>query len=173
MEENYTFRAPLGKSTIIITIFALLVLLIATVAMWMSPSPLPEKILVVSLIFLIIVLCYLYSIKGYSIDHHSIHIYRPIGTKSYKLDQFTEIITGLSHIKKSLTLRLWGNGGLFSITGLFWNKKLGKFKAYLSDPSKCIILIGATQKIAISPDPPEEFVKTLKMHRPNIKVIIN
>lgn len=59
-------------------------------------------------------------------------------------------------------LRLWGNGGLFACTGIFWNKSYGVFRAYLTS-ARCqdqVLVETGRRKILISPQNPEEFVRS-------------
>ena len=38
------------------------------------------------------------------------------------------------------SLRVFGNGGLFSITGWFWNRRVGFYRAYATDLSRAVFL---------------------------------
>ncbi len=74
-----------------------------------------------------------------------------------------EGVTGCSLITERpsrLTLRLCGNGGVFAGSGIFWNRQLGVFRAYVT---RCkhteLVLVETTrQKIIISPADPQGFV---------------
>lgn len=63
------------------------------------------------------------------------------------------------------TIRLFGNGGLFSITGWFRNKSLGVFRAFLTDPNRTVVLRYSDRVVVISPEHPEQFVRTLSETR--------
>jgi hypothetical protein len=58
-------------------------------------------------------------------------------------------------------LRLWGNGGLFAATGIFWNKAYGVYRAYVTSAryQDYVLVETRTRKILISPENPEAFVK--------------
>jgi Bacterial PH domain len=58
-------------------------------------------------------------------------------------------------------LRLWGNGGLFAATGIFWNRALGVFRAYVTSCRyQDMVMVETTrQRIIISPEDPDQFVK--------------
>jgi hypothetical protein len=58
-------------------------------------------------------------------------------------------------------LRLWGNGGLFAATGIFWNKAYGVYRAYVTSAryTDYVLVETSTQKILISPENPAEFVR--------------
>ena len=59
-------------------------------------------------------------------------------------------------------LRLWGNGGLFAGTGIFWNQAYGVFRAYVTSAryQDYVLVETRTRKVLISPENPEEFVRT-------------
>jgi hypothetical protein len=61
----------------------------------------------------------------------------------------------------SCTIRLCGNGGLFGISGLFWSKKLGRFRVYATSTKSddIIELTIAGKSVFISPDNPEKFAR--------------
>lgn len=49
-------------------------------------------------------------------------------------------------------LRLWGNGGLFAVTGYHWNKQFGRFQAYLTRLKPLVLITTADGvKVLISP----------------------
>jgi Bacterial PH domain len=57
------------------------------------------------------------------------------------------------------SLRLFGNGGLFSISGWFWNRKLGRFRAYATDQDRAVVLRyrnGA--KVVVTPHDVQHFI---------------
>jgi hypothetical protein len=58
-------------------------------------------------------------------------------------------------------LRLWGNGGLFAATGIFWNKAYGVYRAYVTSAryADWVLVETSTQKVLISPENPGEFVR--------------
>ena len=58
-------------------------------------------------------------------------------------------------------VRLWGNGGLFAATGIFWNPAYGVYRAYVTSAryQDYVLAETRTQKVLISPENPEDFVK--------------
>lgn len=61
----------------------------------------------------------------------------------------------------SIAIRLWGNGGMFAGTGIFWNRTYGIFRAYVTrgKPSELVWVETERQKILISPNNPGQFVE--------------
>ena len=58
-----------------------------------------------------------------------------------------------------MTLRVWGNGGLFAGSGLFWNRKDGFFRAYVTSSKRPhLVLVEADiGKVIVSPEHPGQF----------------
>jgi len=60
------------------------------------------------------------------------------------------------------SLRLFGNGGLFAITGWFWNRKLGRYRAFATDPARAVVLRYATRRILLTPDDVQKFIVLMR-----------
>lgn len=54
--------------------------------------------------------------------------------------------------------RLLGNGGLFAITGIFWSRRLRRFRVWATDPARAVVLRFADRTVVISPDDPVKFI---------------
>ena len=63
------------------------------------------------------------------------------------------------------SLRLWGNGGFFSISGFFRNRTLGRYRAFVMDPKRAVVLTFADRVVVVSPDQPERFVSIVREMR--------
>jgi hypothetical protein len=59
------------------------------------------------------------------------------------------------------SIRVFGNGGLFSFTGLYQNKRLGSYRAYVTDDKRTVVVRLKEKTIVISPEFPDEFVRTI------------
>ncbi|HMP82562.1 MAG TPA: PH domain-containing protein [Verrucomicrobiota bacterium] len=59
------------------------------------------------------------------------------------------------------SIRLCGNGGVFAGAGIFWNRKHGVFRAYVtrSRPDELVFVETTARKIVISPEDPQSFVR--------------
>jgi len=64
------------------------------------------------------------------------------------------------------SIRTCGNGGAFSITGWYWNKRLGFYRAYVTDLKRTVVLRFPLRRVVLSPDEPEEFVRELGNEMP-------
>src|SRR5690606_33982476 len=93
---------------------------------------------VIGLPVLLLLITPLYSVKGYTVTQDSILIHRPL----WKTKLF---LTGLESIEvmpvaMSWSIRTMGNGGCFSITGYYRNKRLGRYRAFVTDLKKTVVL---------------------------------
>jgi len=59
------------------------------------------------------------------------------------------------------SVRLLGIGGLFVIDGWFWNRRLGRYRACLTDPGRAVVLRFPGRTVVISPADPGAFVAGL------------
>ena len=61
------------------------------------------------------------------------------------------------------SVRTFGNGGAFSFTGFYYNKRLGSYRAYVTDPRRAVVLRYAKRRVVLSPAAPEDFVQDLAL----------
>ena len=54
------------------------------------------------------------------------------------------------------------NSGVFSLTGLWWNRKFGRYRAYVTDQKRAVVLGFEQKTVVVSPDRPAEFVAAVK-----------
>ena len=57
--------------------------------------------------------------------------------------------------------RISGLGGFFSITGIFWNKKLGLYRAFATNEKNSVVLKFTDKVIVITPDNPQDMITNL------------
>jgi hypothetical protein len=56
------------------------------------------------------------------------------------------------------SLRTFGNGGFFSFSGFYRNRRLGAYRAFVTDLKRTVVLRFLTRTIVVSPAAPEQFV---------------
>ncbi|MCA9572726.1 MAG: hypothetical protein KC656_33030, partial [Myxococcales bacterium] len=59
------------------------------------------------------------------------------------------------------SIRTFGNGGLFSVSGWFANRALGAYRAYLTNTADTVVLRFRDGVVVVSPDAPRDFVAAL------------
>ena len=104
------------------------------------------------------VFCYLYAPIAYELTGDQLTVQFRLGQKVFNAVTRCSTLTA----RPPMGLRLWGNGGLFAATGIFWNKAYGVYRAYVTSAryQDFVLVETRTQKILISPEDPEIFVQT-------------
>ena len=109
---------------------------------------------------LILFICLLFTVRGYSVSANSFRIRRLL----WYTDIDISMLKSVEYDPKAMTgsIRALGNGGLYSFSGRYKSGKLGAFKAYVTDFKNCVIIKTAGQTVVVSPDNPELFVEVLR-----------
>jgi Bacterial PH domain len=103
------------------------------------------------------VFCYLYAPIAYELTGDQLTVRFRVGQKVFQAVTRCSTLTA----RPPMGLRLWGNGGLFAATGIFWNKAYGVYRVYVTSAryQDFVLVETRTQKILISPENPENFVR--------------
>jgi len=115
---------------------------------------------------LILFIAVLFVVTGYRLDASGLYVQRLLWTTHIDLKGLDRAWHDPSAMCRSL--RLFGNGGLFSITGWFRNATLGRYRAFVTDPGKSVVLRSPTRVVVLSPADPLGFLSTLKLSFPGI-----
>ena len=142
-------RALAGVSTGVVVLFlALGVLGISgSAGFWTALMP------------ILLLLAIPFMVRGYALVDGMLLIRRPGWDTRIPLDGLQSVEALPNAMGRSI--RLCGNGGLFSITGLYRNKRLGNYRAFVNDLSRTVVLRFADRTIVVSPDDPQGFVEEL------------
>lgn len=105
----------------------------------------------------------LFVVRGYRIEGNSLLARRLLWDSRLPLDGLREVRADPQAMARSL--RLFGNGGLFVVSGLYRNAQLGKYRAWVNDPTRAVVLRFDQQCWVISPDRPEAFAASLRQLR--------
>jgi Bacterial PH domain len=101
----------------------------------------------------------LFTIRGYAVTADALLVRRLWWATRLPLAGLCSAAFEPDAMRRSL--RLCGNGGLFSFSGLFRNKTLGNYRAFVTDPRRVVVLRFATRTVVVSPSEPEEFVRCI------------
>jgi len=104
----------------------------------------------------------LFTIRGYSITEDSILIHRLIWATRMPLEQLNEV--NLDNAAFLNSIRCFGNGGIFGISGLYYSRREGTFRAFVTNTTRTVLLKFSSRTILLSPDDPKLFVRTLLRH---------
>ena len=120
------------------------------------PRPLAAIVLMSGLPPLIFVVALAYAVRGYTLTEDAVIVRRGIGDLQFPLAGLRSVSGDVDAMKGSL--RVLGNAGLFSITGRYWNRKLGWYRAFATDPSRAVVLRYPNRTIVITPHDPQHFI---------------
>lgn len=114
----------------------------------------------IMLLPLVILIAWLFSVNGFTLQEQQLIIHRPFWSTVLQLP--TDLVVELEPDVKKGLFKTMGNGGMFGYTGGFRNKKLGNFKAYATDWDNAISLCSETTGfcIVITPDESELFLSS-------------
>jgi hypothetical protein len=159
------FTSSWSKSLIVASTFATLVCLGVTYAMWTLPmdaSLEPLRFWLGLLPSAVILVCALFTVRGYSITNDTLLIDRLFWKTRVSLRELRSVKFDPTATHRSI--RTFGNGGFFSFTGYFRNKDLGSYRAFMTDRRRAVVLRFPSSVIVISPDQPEDFVNTISQY---------
>ena len=150
--KNY--KAPWSTSLIVISSLATALCVGVAIGMlWSSRGMLPWLALLP-----LVIVCggALFTVRGYAVTADAILVHRLCWTTRLALAGLQSAKFEPDAMRRSL--RTFGNGGLFSFSGLFRNKALGAYRAFVTDPHRTVVLHFPTRTVVISPSSPNEFV---------------
>jgi hypothetical protein len=105
------------------------------------------------LVFLtgIIVACYLFAPRGYSIEGNQLIVRRPFSNKVIPIDSIEEIRQVDKNELRGM-IRTFGVGGLFGNYGKFYAPSLGNFTMYGTQRQNYVLIVTRQKKMVITPD---------------------
>lgn len=108
----------------------------------------------------IIVGSYFFMVRGYRVEKGRLVIIRPGWEKSFDLRDLKDVRFDPDAMKWSW--RVWGNGGLFGWIGLFRNRRLGMYNAYVSNRYRCVVIELDERPLVISPSDPDSLISSVE-----------
>lgn len=112
--------------------------------------------------------CAFYTIRGYEVDSTAVHVQRLLWRTQIPLAGLERAWASPEAMAGSI--RLFGNGGLFSFSGLFRNRRLGSYRAFATDPKRAVVLEFAARKVVLTPDSPTAFLDHLRRVAPATQI---
>ena len=161
------FGAPWSTSLVVVSALSVAVLVAVAVsfALFFPQGPLPLlKLLVVLIPAIVLVGSALFTVRAYEVSGpDELGVRRLLWTTWLPLAGLRKAWADPAAMSRSW--RLFGNGGLFSITGLFWNRRLGRYRAFATDPRRAVVLRFGSRTVVVTPDEPATFVAELARRR--------
>ena len=117
-------------------------------------------ILVAALIALTAYITRAMAPKGYALNDVELLIDREMKPIRIPLGEITEVRALEDGVLRS-SLRLMGTSGYYGYYGLFWNRKLGKFRAYTTRTKDLLAVKTEQGLFVLSPDDTKDFTASL------------
>lgn len=158
--------APWGSflKGVSIAVTALLLGVFLLVACFAPATTLPSvRVVVMAAPLLILLASALFVVRGYELHDDALHVRRLFWTTHVDLGELRDATVDPEAGAGSL--RLFGNGGLFSFSGWFRNAKLGRYRAFVTDWQHAVVLRASACTVVLSPKSPAGFVHDLQASR--------
>ncbi len=153
------FSAPWSRSLRLVTSLSVAVLLaVALMGLLVGPRQLLVWwVAMVAVPLALLFTALLFMVRGYLLTQSHIEVRRLGWTTLLPLAGLAAATGEPEGLRGSL--RLFGNGGLFAISGWFWNRRLGRFRAYATDPERVVLLrYRDGSKIVVTPHDVQRFI---------------
>jgi hypothetical protein len=167
LQPDLTFEAaPLGTRVRIATLFSMVAPVVAVVVGYTlmlrerTPPPWPVWAGMPFLPFLIAAIWHFSRVRGYRLVGNELRVERAWRTLRFPLDHLTEVTPDRAAMRWAL--KLHGNSGLGVIAGRYRSKRLGSFRAYLTDPEHAVVLRWPDRCLVISPSQPTWFIEAVR-----------
>lgn len=152
------FRAPwsaqLRATTITYTGLLLSVVLVGVFAS--AQMPLAAAAAVIGSPLAVLAVSLFFRVRGYVLTEEAIVVKRGGWDTRLPLAGLRSVAGDAQAMQRSI--RVFGNGGLFSFAGVFWNRKLRRYRAFATDPSRAVVLRYPKRTIVITPHDPQHFI---------------
>jgi hypothetical protein len=156
--DGWEFEAPWGTALKLMSTAASLVLIAIPGFLLLDGSrPLPEMAAAVALPLVVLGGTLMYTVRGYSLSGDTLKVRRLFWNTRVDLAGLRSATVCPDAMKGAV--RVFGNGGLFSFSGRFRSRRLGSFKAFVTDVSACVVLVTGRDTVVISPGSPERFAE--------------
>lgn len=102
--------------------------------------------------------CRFTEIRGYSLADSKLIIHRKMNNLVLSLENFK---SAEKIDSKAISLSLGSHLNVFSWTGTFYSKQLGKYEAFLTNTRELVLIVLHDYKLVISPEKREAFTASL------------
>ena len=110
----------------------------------------------------------LFVVRGYEVATDGLYVERLLWRTEIRLDGLQRAWADPAAMRRSL--RLFGNGGLYAITGVFQNRTLGRYRAFVTDPKLAVVLRFERRTVVVSPAHPLALLGQLQLAAPAVVI---
>ncbi len=148
------FRAPWGHEVKVVSLLGLVVMGVPTVRL-LSQGVWVVGTLLLAILVVTVSLC----VRGYELGPGELRVRRLFTATRVPLAAPVRAIIRPHAMRGSW--RTWGNGGMLAISGHFSGSGLGRYRAYVTDPARTVVLETAHGIVVVSPDDPQAFAAAI------------
>lgn len=157
--------APAGTSVRISTIAVIAIMaVILPLAVWKATEAKApgwvDVVVPMSVLALLGLVAWTARIRAYRLQGSVLSIDRPLWPVRVPLEGLESIEADRDALKGAI--RLIGNGGLGAISGRFRSRRLGAFRAYVTDGDKAVVLRAGGRVWVVSPDRTRSFIEAVR-----------
>ncbi|MGZ5476541.1 MAG: PH domain-containing protein [Thermoanaerobaculia bacterium] len=102
----------------------------------------------------------LFVVTGYEVGHNHLLVHRLFWPTRVDIRGLTRVWHDPAALKGSL--RVFGNGGLFSFSGLFYNRALGWYRLFATDPKRAVVMALPARTVVVTPEDPDAFIRAVR-----------
>jgi len=153
------FSAPWSRSLRLLTTIAVVLLLtVALAGLLLGPrQSLVGRVTLVGVPLAVLLGGLVFMVRGYVLTESGIEIQRLGWSTALPFAGLAAVSGEPQGLRGSL--RLFGNGGLFAISGWFWNRRIGRFRAYATDPERAVLLrYRDGRQVVVTPHDVQHFI---------------
>jgi hypothetical protein len=157
------YKAPWSNTLYVISAISTILLMGVPLIIYTSKAY-HASIVTIVLLFLplLLLITLLFTIRGYIITPNALLIKRLFWNSSVDLSGLISVEVDPAAMNGSI--RIFGNGGMFSITGYFRNKKLGNYRAFAVNPKNSVVLKFFKRTIIVTPANPQDFKSNIEQY---------
>lgn len=157
------YKAPWSKILYVMSAISTILLLGIPLIVYTSKTYHPSIVTIVLLFLpLLLLITLLFTIRGYIITPNALLIKRLFWNSSVNLSGLISV--EVDPMAMNGSIRTFGNGGMFSISGYFRNKKLGNYRAFAMNPKNSVVLKFFKRTIVVTPENPQDFKSNIEQY---------
>lgn len=153
------FSVRVGRLVPISTAVLCVVFVLLAVILYLWLPEAQAKHSAVAFMIALPLLCMPFVVRGYRLDGSTLYVKRLLHETAIDLSGLRRVEVMPGGLKG---LRVFGNGGLFSISGWFWSRDLGLYKAYAMDLGPTLYLKWDKGGVMLTPTEPEAMLRRLQ-----------
>jgi hypothetical protein len=110
----------------------------------------------------------LFMVTGYAVEGTELYVKRLLSSTRISLEGLGRVWIEPAVCKG--TIRVFGNGGLFSFSGWFYSRRLGRYRLFATNLSRSVVLVLPARVVVITPAEPEAFIEHVRQSLPHVQV---